>query len=171
MTRNKFRWVLAGAGGLALLMLIVLFIWLPLPRADGSVQISLVSVTDDPVRGYTAVFGITNQSGSTISYLVGSPQIKTNSTWDSSTRHLHGAGKMLPAHQATTFAVAAPSIWHRWRVPVFVGQVPAGLDSFRAQLKTNVKRNWLLLEQGRSPRFFRDPEFAVDASFSPEVSR
>jgi len=171
MTRNKFRWVLAGTISSALLMLIVLFIWLPLPRADGSVHISLVRVTDDPVQGYTAIFGITNQSSSTISYLVGSPQIKTNSTWDSSTQHLHGAGKILPAHQATTFAVAAPSIWHVWRVPVFVGHVPAGPGAFRAQLKTNVRRNWLLLGQGRSPRLFRDPEFAVYARFSPEISR
>jgi len=171
MTRNKSRWVLAGTTSSALLMFLILLIWLPLPRADGSFHISLVNVTDDPVQGYTAIFSITNQSSSAISYLVGPPQIKTNSTWGSSTRHLHGAGKMLPANQATTFAVAAPSIWYLWRVPVFVGRVPAGLDFFRGQLKTNVRRNWILLGQGRSPRFFRDPEFAVYASFSPEVSR
>jgi hypothetical protein len=171
MTRNKFRGVLAGTAGSALLMFVVLFIWLPPSPPDGCFHISLVRVTDDSVLGYTAIFGITNQSSSALSYLVGSPQIKTNNTWDSVQMPRGGGGKIIPAHQATTFEVAAPSIWYAWRVPVFVGHVPAGLGAFRAQLKTNVRRNWLLLRQGRTPRFFRDPEFAVYASFSPEVSR
>jgi hypothetical protein len=171
MTRNKFRWVLAGSISSVFLIFIVLFIWLPLPRPDGSFHISLVSITDDSVQGYSAIFSITNQSSSTISYLVCSPQIKTNSTWASVQMPRRGVGKMLSAHQASTFTVAAPSVWYVWRVPVFVGDVPAGLGFFRGQVKTNVRRNWFLLWQGRSPRFFQEPEFSVYSTFSPEVSK
>lgn len=171
MTRNKCRWILAGTIGSALLMFVVLFIWLPPSPPDGSFHISLIKVTDDSALGYTAIFSITNQSSSVLSYYVGSPQIKTNSTWDSVQLPRGGGGKRLAAYQAATFEVAAPSIWYPWRVPVFVGHVPAGLGALRAQLKTNVRRNWFLLRQGSSPRLFRNPEYTVYTRFSPEVSR
>jgi hypothetical protein len=171
MTRSKIRWVLVGSISSALLVSIFLFIWLPLSQPDGDFHISLVSITNDPVQGYSAIFSITNVCSSTISYLVCSPQIKTNSSWASIQMPRHGAGMVLSPHVGSTFTVAAPSIWYVWRVPIIIGELPGGLPFFRAQMKTNIRRNWLLLKQGRSPRFFSNPNFPVYTFFSPEVTR
>ncbi len=169
MIRNN-RWIWAGGIGCVLLFSAVLFIWLPLAQPSASFQILFLSITNEPTRGALAYFSITNQSSSTISCTVCPPQIKSHGVW-SSLPSPFGTGIVLSPHQVTTFTTPASMSGEVWRVPVFWGCVPTGVEFLRAQAKTNIRRNWFLLRHGRSLKFYSNPEFVIYASYSPEVVR
>jgi hypothetical protein len=142
----------------------------PSPQPSGSFSVTLLSLTNDPVRGVIATFCVTNPTDRILFYKAGPPQIKSDQGWSPSWTPRGAGDTTLAAHQGSTFMVRAPLYGDRWRVPVVWGYLPAGLERFRGIVRYNLRLNWHLLRHGRSPKLVNSPEFDTCTSYSPEVT-
>jgi hypothetical protein len=142
----------------------------PSHQSSTSFSVSFLSLTNDPVQGAIATFCVTNPTDRILFYQAGPPQIKSDQGWSPSWTPRGAGGTNLPAHQGSTFMVRASLSGDPWRVPIIWNHVPAGLERFRGQVRYNVRVNWHLLRQGRSPKLFKHSEVDACMSYSPEVT-
>lgn len=165
MALMKSKTILIGCVAAVLLFAAACFIWLPFPRSASSVSISFLGITNSSL----ASFSISNQCRSTLTYLVGHPQIRSEDEWPASASPRGASDLFLHAHQVATFTVSVPPKAKIWRVPVFWGYMPTGFARIRGSLRHNVNLNWLRLSHGLRPEIVKGAEFDLYVSYSPEV--
>ncbi len=116
----KSRPVRLLAGGLCLLVLLLVGVMLwPQPRASG-LAIQFVGFTNAPGQRRSAVFGVTNLSRRTITFVTPEPQVRTGAGWSEIffAQPLAIKGVGLGRGQGTQVTVADPDGEEAWRMPI-----------------------------------------------------
>ncbi len=109
--------VLACAVCLVVLLLIAVLLW-PQPQASG-LAIKFVGFTNALGQPRSAVFGVTNLSRRTITFVTPEPQVRTGGSWS----EIVVAGPRpisvkLAGGQGTNVTMTVPSRGEAWRMPI-----------------------------------------------------
>ena len=167
MTRSglkKLFFCIAGAGlaiGGGILVCL-------LPGRGTKPGISIVGRTNDPAKGPSVVFSLTNRTASQMFYVVCPPQLKSGGIWPPLPQVLSNTLDLL-SHQSTNFSVAIPFDANAWRVPLFYGYSPSGVERFKGKVHYNLTVNWYLLKRGQRPRIMNNSDLNIYVSYSPEM--
>jgi hypothetical protein len=170
MSRSGLKKLFFCIAGVVLAIALGIFICLLPPGPGPKPGISVLGPTNDPAKGPSVLFSLTNSTASQMFYVVCPPDLKSGGIW-SPLPQPQGSGLDLPAHQSTNFTVAIPSGADAWRVPVLFGYPSSGIYRFRGVVAVNVKVNWLRLKLHRRPIAINQSQFNVYASYSPEMGR
>ena len=110
--------LLACALCLVVLLLIAVLLW-PQPQVSG-LAIKFVGFTNALGQPRSAVFGVTNLSRSTISFVIPEPQVRTGGSWSeivvAGPNQIRGF--RLAGGQGTNVTTTVPSRGEAWRMPI-----------------------------------------------------